>query len=212
MFLTLMNLPSNIYNRAVFAYRKPAFVSFPIIKGKIHLVSEKGAISFGQNVRINSSLGSDPIGGSTRTILFAEPGAKINIGNNVGISNTAIHAARSVTIEDNAMIGGDCRIYDTDFHSIAFENRMKKPDTTVKSSPVVIREGTFIGASAMILKGVHIGKRSVVAAGSVVTKDIPPDEIWGGEGTRSLYKLNQGRVKNNFMPEFPMNFIGGMAV
>lgn len=190
LILILKNLPSNIYNRAVFVYRKPTFESYPKINGKIHLVSEKGAVSFGRNVRINSSLGSDPIGGSTRTILFAEPGAKINIGNNVGISNTAIHAACSVTIEDNAMIGGDCRIYDTDFHSIAFENRMKKPDTTVKSSPVVIGEGVFIGASAMILKGVHIGKRSVVAAGSVVTRDIPPDELWGGVPAHYIKKTN----------------------
>lgn len=180
LVLTIKGMPSNIYNKFLFAYRRPIYKSFPIINGKIHLVSEKGAVSFGENVKINSSLGSDPIGGSTRSILFAEPGAKIKIGDNVGISNTAIHAAQSVTIENDVMIGGDCRIYDTDFHSVKFENRMRKPDLTVKTSPVVIGEGAFIGASVMILKGVHIGKRSVVAAGSVVTKDIPPDQIWGG--------------------------------
>lgn len=176
----IFKVPSMLYNKCVFAVRKPVYASFPLINGKIYLVSDKGAVYFGENVRINSSIGSDPIGGSTRTILFAEPGAKIKIGNNVGISNTAIHAAKSVIIEDDAMIGGDCKIYDTDFHSVAFENRMKNPDTTVKASPVVIGEGAFIGASVMILKGVHIGERRVVAAGSVVTKDIPHNEVWGG--------------------------------
>lgn len=176
-----IELPSDIYNRIVLAYRKVDYVSRPIIHGKIYMVADKRAISFGRNVRINSSMKSDPIGGSSRTILFAEPGAKIEIGNNVGISNTAIHAAQRVVIEDDVMIGGDCRIYDTDFHSIDYEARMMKRDTTAKSAPVVIKKGAFIGASSIILKGVTIGERSVVAAGSVVTRDIPHDQIWGGQ-------------------------------
>ena len=173
-------LPSVLYNRLVFAYRKPVCKTVPEVHGKIFLVSDKGAVSFGRNIRINSSLQSDPIGGSTRTILFAEPGAKIKIGDNVGLSNTAIHAAESVIIEDDVMIGGDCKIYDTDFHSVDFDSRMTKPDTKARYAPVVIGKGAFIGASSMILKGVYIGEKSVVAAGSVVTKDIPPNELWGG--------------------------------
>lgn len=185
----LLNIPSFIYNRIIFAYRKPKYVNFPAIQGKIHLISDVGAIIFGRNVRINSDLKANPIGGSIRTILFAEPGAEIIIGDNVGISNTAIHAAESVTIEDNVLIGGDCKIYDTDFHSISYNNRMMTPDLTVKHAPVVISKGAFIGASSMILKGVHIGEKSVVAAGSVVTKDIPPNELWGGVPAHHIKKI-----------------------
>lgn len=82
----IAQIHNTIYNRIVFWRRKPRYVEMPRIKGKIYLVSDKNAISFGKNVRINSSLEANPIGGSVRTILFCEPGAKIEIGNNVGIS------------------------------------------------------------------------------------------------------------------------------
>jgi len=54
----------------------------------------------------------------------------------------------------------------------------------------VIDKGAFIGAGVMILKGVHIGEKSVVAAGSVVTKDIPPNELWGG-ATSEFHSYNR---------------------
>ena len=53
-------------------------------------------------------------------------------------------------------------------------------DTEVKTKPVLIKEGAFIGAHAIILKGVTIGKRSVIGAGAVVTKDVPDNQIWAG--------------------------------
>ena len=88
-----------------------------------------GNIEIGRNVSINSGYKYNPIGGSDRTILFTHGNGKIIIGNNVGISNSAIVAADNITIEDNVMIGGNCKIYDTDFHSIKNEHRMQKPDT-----------------------------------------------------------------------------------
>lgn len=186
----LSRLPDFLYNRLVFLRRAPKCSgNRPEIHGKIYMVSDPGAISFGEGVRINSSLKSDPIGGSSRTILFAEPGAKIVIGNHVGISNTAIHAAVAVRIGDNVMIGGDCRIYDTDFHSIDYEKRMK--NISAKASPICIDSGAFLGAGCYILKGVHIGEKSVIAAGSVVTKNVPPFELWGGDPARFIKKIEE---------------------
>lgn len=121
--------------------------------------------------------------------MFCEPGARIEIGNNVGISNSAIHAAESVIIGDDVLLGGDCRIYDTDFHSISFKDRRSVPDVKAKHASVRVGNGVFIGAHSMILKGVTIGDRSVVAAGSVVTKSIPEDELWGGVPARFIRKL-----------------------
>lgn len=187
----LTDIPNHVYNHLIFLYRKVRYEAFPNIEGRIYMVCKPGAISFGKNVRINSSLRSNPIGGSTRTILFAEPGAKISIGNRVGISNSAIHAAESVTIEDDVLIGGNCKIYDTDFHSIDFDYRMENPDTHVKKSPINIGNGAFIGAHSVILKGVSIGERSVIAAGSVVTKSVPPNELWGGIPAKLIKTLNK---------------------
>lgn len=58
-----------------------------------------------------------------------------------------------------------------------------------KTAPIVIGDYVFIGARCMILKGVTIGDRSIVAAGSVVTKSIPADELWGGVPAKFIKKL-----------------------
>jgi acetyltransferase-like isoleucine patch superfamily enzyme len=111
------------------------------------------------------------------------------LGNDVGVSNSVFYAWKSIILEDEVMIGGGCQIYDTDFHSILYEDRILKGDKKVKTAPVLIKKGAFIGASSIILKGVTIGERSVVAAGSVVTKSIPSDEVWGGNPARFIRKL-----------------------
>ena len=77
-------------------------------------------------------------------------------------------------------IGANNVIYDTDFHSVNFEDRIHCPDENVKIAPVVIEDGVWIAGHCVILKGSRIGKRSVIAAGSVVTGTIPADELWGG--------------------------------
>lgn len=182
-------LPASFYNRLVFCYRKPLYTTMPRINGRIYMISDRGAISFGRDVRINSSLKSNPIGGSTRTIIFAKSGAKIQIGSRVAISNSAIFAASSITIEDDVMIGGDCAIYDTDFHSTNYDERIKMVDGDVQILPVVIKKGAFVGGHSIILKGVTVGEKSIIAAGSVVTKDIPANELWGGAPAVFIRKL-----------------------
>lgn len=148
-----------------------------------------GSISIGENVTINSCLEANPIGGDTKTILYAKGYGEIVIGNNVGISNSAIVALNMIRIEDNVLIGGSNRIYDHDFHSLQYEDRVIGSDTNVKSAPVIIKEGAFIGANSIILKGVTIGKHSVIGAGSVVTKNVPDNEIWAGNPATFIRKL-----------------------
>lgn len=185
----IRRLPSNLYNRLVFALRKPVLSDQgPRINGKLYMVSDRGKIRFGTGVRINSSLESNPIGGSTRTILFAEPGASISIGDRVGISNSAIHAATTIVIGDDVLIGGDCKIYDTDFHSVLYSQRLE--NTGVKKAGVVIGNGVFIGAGCYILKGVRIGENAVIAAASVVTKNVPKGELWGGNPAKFIRKID----------------------
>lgn len=85
--------------------------------------------------------------------------------------------------------GGGVKLYDTDFHSISYEERIQKPDPGIKSKPILIKEGAFIGAHSIILKGVTVGRHSVIGAGSVVTKDIPDNEVWAGNPARFIRKL-----------------------
>tara|TARA_R110000787_G_scaffold6697_9_gene23285 strand:- start:3512 stop:4063 length:552 start_codon:yes stop_codon:yes gene_type:complete len=149
----------------------------------------KGSIVVGDNVIINSSYIHNPIGGQTFTSLVVENKAKLHIGNNVGLSNCAIYCSQNVTINDFVFIGGDCRIYDTDFHSIYIENRKIKPEIGVNCAPVLIKYGAFIGAGSVILKGVVLGKNCVIAAGSIVSKNIPDNEIWGGNPAKFIKKI-----------------------
>ena len=112
----------------------------------------------------------------------------IKIGNNVGISNTCLYAAEEIEIGDNVRIGGDTRIYDTDFHSLDAKERESKKET-IKISPVRIKNNVFVGAHCLILKGVTIGENSIIAAGSVVTKDVPPNQIWGGNPAKCIREI-----------------------
>lgn len=105
------------------------------------------------------------------------------------MSNSTIVSHEQVIIDDFVMLGGSCKIYDTDFHSLDFDNRMKKPDPDIKSKPVHIKQGAFIGAHSIILKGVTIGEKSIIGAGSVVTKSVPDGEIWAGNPAKFIRKV-----------------------
>ncbi len=177
---------SDFNNRRLLKRQGVVYDESLFIGGPIFLENRGGSIKIGKNVHINSATIQDPIGGQSQTIIVCDPTGEIQIGNNVGISNSAIFSQKRVVIEDNVMIGGSVKIYDTDFHSVEYKNRMTDPDPDVKTAPVVIKEGAFIGGHSIILKGVTIGKHAVIGAGSVVTKDVPGNEIWAGNPARKI--------------------------
>ena len=122
----LINIPNVLYNKTVFKMRGIKAGKNFNVNGRIYCVTtDKGSVEIGNDVSINSSLRSNPIGGDTRTILFVGKDAKLRIGNYTGISNCAICACNSVTIGNNVLIGGGTKIYDTDFHLLDFDKRIK---------------------------------------------------------------------------------------
>lgn len=191
ILLTIKSVPCGISNTMMLKHKGIVHGTNLHINGKLK-VHGSGTIILGNNVSINSSPDVNPVAGGTRTHLRAEGSGILKIGNNVGISHSAITAMNSVIIEDNVLIGSNCMIADTDFHSIAYEERIEKPDTHVRISPVMIREGAFIGARSIILKGVTIGCHSVVGAGSVVTKNVPDNEAWAGNPAVFLKTIGGG--------------------
>jgi acetyltransferase-like isoleucine patch superfamily enzyme len=62
-------------------------------------------------------------------------------------------------------------------------------DVNIPTKPVTIEDGAFIGGDVIILKGVVIGENSVIGAGSVVAKSVPPGEIWAGNPAKFIRKL-----------------------
>lgn len=188
IFNKIMNFPNNLYNMIILKYRYVKYGKNLKVNGRIFCVSNnKCGIQIGDNVRINSCLKANPIGEDVRTVLFAKGNAKIYIGDCCGISNATIYAEESITLGKYVLIGGGTHIYDTDFHSIDFKERMN--NHTGKTKAVIIKDGAFIGARCIILKGVVIGEKSIVGAGSVVTKSIPDGELWAGNPARFIRKV-----------------------
>lgn len=149
---------------------------------------ESAVIQIGDNVSINSAKWANPIGSGNRTYFQVNENARLIIGNNCGISNTAIACEKEVVIENNVTIGSGCHIYDTDFHPLEYSDRIKGyyKGCPTERKPVHICEGAFIGAGSYVLKGVTVGKHCIIGAGSVVTKDIPDGEVWAGNPAKKI--------------------------
>lgn len=147
-----------------------------------------GYCSIGENLNMNNGIAGNPIGCYNRCTFFVDKGANLIIGDNLGISQAAIICHLNIQIGNNVKIGGGARIYDTDFHAIDPELRLN-PITDFSNKvkiPVVIEDNVFIGSHSTILKGVTIGQNSIVGASSVVTKNIPANEIWAGNPAKFI--------------------------
>lgn len=111
------------------------------------------------------------------------PGAVLVIGNGTYLNrNTLIVCEDRVEIGENCKIAWDVIIMDSDLHPI--------DETPIVNKPVTIEDQVWIGCRSIILKGVTIGYGAVIAAGSVVTKDIPPRTVYGGSPAKLIAELD----------------------
>lgn len=186
LILYFIAIIEGIANRVVLKRKRVKYSPTLRINGIVKVFGH-GKISIGENVRINSKESANPgIGGCTKTVLSVPTGELI-IGDNVGMSNVAVTCCNKVEICNNVLIGGNVKIYDTDFHSLDPDLRGKGRNIDVPvTKPICIKENAFIGAHSIILKGVTIGRNAVIGAGSVVTKDVPDGEVWGGNPAKKI--------------------------
>lgn len=113
--------------------------------------------------------------------LVSRLGGHLIIGDGTGINGSQIVCECSIIIGQHVMIGGGCRIFDTNFHPICWQDRRDSSKRNIgKRAPVIIEDDVFIGTNCIIQKGVRIGKGAVIAAGSVVVKDVPQSCVVGG--------------------------------
>jgi len=174
-----MRLKGNgvVYGKQFKSYGRPVFD-----------VWNGGKLIFGDNITLNNGYSSNLIGRQQPCMFVVRTGAEIIIGNNTGMSATAIVCCTKIIIGNFVKIGGNTVIYDTDFHSL---DAMQRSDLSsdvknTKKAPVTIGDNVFIGAHTTILKGVTIGENSIIGSGSVVTKNIPANEIWAGNPAKFI--------------------------
>lgn len=197
VFLKLLNIPQIIrvklypyYNRLYFKLKSIKYGSNFKIRGKVSVIGP-GEIVIGDNFYMTSGEHVNPISSNMQGAFFTDsPDAKIFIGNNVGMSSTRMWIHDSLTIGNNVNVGGNVLLIDTDCHPIDYEVRRVSTEGT-KFAPIVVEDDVWIGAHSIILKGVTIGARSVIGAGSVVTKSIPDDCIAGGNPCKVIKFLVQ---------------------
>lgn len=139
-------------------------------------------INIGRNAVFNSSHTSNLIGVYSPCIVSTlSREAEIKIGDNCGFSGTVIAAALKVELGSNVRCGANTLITDTDWHH---------GDTRVgEDAPVMIDDNVWLGYGVKVLKGVHIGRNSVVGAGSIVTRDIPDNAIAAGNPCKVIKML-----------------------
>jgi maltose O-acetyltransferase len=114
------------------------------------------------------------------------PQAVIRVGNNVRLNGAGIQAASAVTVGDDCILGS-CTIVDTDHHSVEVDRR--RPGAPVATRPIVIEDNVWIAGAAVILKGVRVGRDSVVGYGAVVTTDVPAGSVVAGNPARVVRNL-----------------------
>lgn len=183
------------YNRIVFKANGIRLGKNMRVFNKLYLMKHiDSECIIGDNFSFSSGDNFNPLSRNLLGSIYLGGGnAKMSINNNVGISSSCIWCSKSITIGNNVKIGSGCVILDTDSHSLDFNNRrIPKVDfANTNRKAIVIEDDVLIGTNCIVLKGVTIGARSIIGAGSVVAKDIPADCIAAGNPCKVIKRINQ---------------------
>ncbi|MGK2849441.1 MAG: acyltransferase [Candidatus Limnocylindrales bacterium] len=133
-------------------------------------------------------------------VLFDRPDGSLTVGARTFVGASTIVIAERIDIGDDVLIAWGCTIVDHDSHALRFDDRRRdvvdwlrgaKDWSHVEIKPVTIQDKVWIGLNAIIVKGVTLGEGSVVAAGSVVTSDVPPYALVAGNPARVVRELER---------------------
>lgn len=146
-------------------------------------VEIRGRLRLRRGVRVT-------IGDGTRLnklVRFAGPG-EVRVGSDCLLNGTWIGSWASVTVGDRCLLS-DCELVDTDFHNLDPARRHEPPGPATRQ-PIVVEENVWVGAHALVLKGVRIGRDSVVGAATVVRSDVPPRVVVIGNPQEIVKKFD----------------------
>jgi acetyltransferase-like isoleucine patch superfamily enzyme len=160
------------------------FYGLPIIQKH-----RRSVMLVGAHLELRSTARSNPLGPS-RPVIFStrRADARLQIGDYFGMTGGSIVCEQLIIIGNRVTVGANTIITDTDFHPLNPQMRQRAP-LNGATAPVVIEDDVFIGMNSLILKGVTIGRDSVIGAGSVVTHNIPAGVVAAGNPARVIRDL-----------------------
>jgi len=144
-------------------------------------------VKLGLDVRLSKfiNLYGCEVGDHTKIGSFVEIQKNARIGNNCKISSHSF-ICEGVTIEDNVFIGHGVKFINDTYPRATNQNGSLQTEEDWKVETTTVKAGASIGSGTTILSNIVIGERAIVGAGSVVTKDVPPDCIVAGNPARTL--------------------------
>lgn len=176
--------PDSLLARVVFALKRRYYLlRYPRLRlGRD--VQIRGRIRLRRGVRVT-------IGDRTRInklVRFAGPG-EVRVGADCLLNSTWIGTWSSVTVGDRCLLS-DCELLDNDFHNLS-PDRRHDPPVPATRAPIVVEDNVWIGAHALVLKGVRIGRDSVVGAATVVRTEVPERVVVVGNPQQIVKKFDE---------------------
>ncbi|MBD3234147.1 MAG: N-acetyltransferase [candidate division Zixibacteria bacterium] len=162
-------------------------------------------VKIGENCRIFDfvNLYGCTVGDNSKIGAFVEIQKNALIGNNCKIS-THTFICEGVTIEDEVFVGHNVSFINDKYPRATIDGRLKNDDDW-EVIPTLVQKGASIGTGSTILCGITIGENAVVGAGSVVTKDVPPNTIVAGVPAKIIKEnITKGETNNNIAFDFSM--------
>ena len=150
-------------------------------------------VKLGENVRIFdfTNLYGCEIGDNSKVGTFVEIQKGAVIGRNCKISSHTF-ICEGVTIEDDVFVGHNVTFINDTYPRATSADGGLQTEADWTCVPTRIKRGASIGSSATLLCGITVGENAIVGAGSVVTKDVPPDTVVAGNPARILRKIEKG--------------------
>jgi len=147
-------------------------------------------VKLGKDVKIYEfvNLYGCDIDDNTKIGAFVEIQKGARIGKNCKISSHTF-ICEGVTIEDNVFIGHNVTFINDKYPQAIADNGQLQTEDDWTCIPTYVKTGASIGSSATLLCGITVGENAVVGAGSVVTKDVPPNTIVAGNPARILRRI-----------------------
>ena len=147
-------------------------------------------VRLGANVKIATfvNLYGCEVGANTKIGAFVEIQKNASVGNHCKISSHSF-ICEGVTIEDEVFIGHSVTFINDRYPRATTDSGELQTEADWKVEATVVKRGASIGSGSTILSGVTIGERSIVGAGSVVTKHVPPGAVVAGNPAKVLRSI-----------------------